>query len=271
MNIKTMLTDKLQIFITLLKSIEKNIRRELGKELFSGKLNSATGKMEYRRLAQGASTERAFLEEIKLLRSKHSDVKTEFRINEIQEPSEKLKKYQNLLVSNIEDTLGEISFYGFQDENGNFIEQKEFNSVNHYSNEAGVILYYNIIAPEGLKRPLKKMSINQISLGLCVALRNFILDSNHLFSQETDNYKADDISHKPKLKWKVNANQCYDTFRQLYNEKWIDNTIDDLAEIIFQTVKFPGKGPNRSTISSELKRRDVRPIKSKRFNLPPKN
>lgn len=77
------------------------------------------------------------------------------------------------------------------------------------------------------------------------------------------------LNNTLKLFFTGNSNQVYDAFRQLKAQGFISNTLDQLAEFIYQHVQFKeGRSPNKSTISAELKR-NKRPPKGKQFKMPP--
>jgi len=72
-----------------------------------------------------------------------------------------------------------------------------------------------------------------------------------------------------KIKWVVSKEQCYDVFKKLHSAGWLENNTDDLAAFIHSNFTFSkGKHPTKSTISSELRRKNKKPYKGKGFNLP---
>lgn len=76
------------------------------------------------------------------------------------------------------------------------------------------------------------------------------------------------LNHSLKLVFTCNSNQVYDVFRQLKNEGWISNDWKEIADFIFNNVKFDkGRNPDRDTIAIELSR-NSRPTKSKRYTPP---
>lgn len=81
--------------------------------------------------------------------------------------------------------------------------------------------------------------------------------------------EKNELGHVNNLKFTVSNKQVYDVFKQLKQNGWINNTLEEIAAFINHHVEFKdNKKPTLSTIRAEVARND-RPMKAKRFTTPP--
>lgn len=115
----------------------------------------------------------------------------------------------------------------------------------------------------------------EVALYLNRICRYFLPVFQKYITKQPSSKNSQTESVSAKLKFACDNKQVYDAFRWMREKKWINATVEEIAEFIFYNIEFQEGSPGINTIRTAIARKGTdedgratlaRPVKRKRFN-----